>query len=212
MVCPFRLSRLVSSCRAAPRSFSNSLQAKRKVQRVTPFSVHDLHTPRRLRRLSRVNTLTSARPAIPRGAPPAAPGGAGFTPATSPFATRFASWKNHSSGTRAAFGPCLARSAKYSFTSMTVAGALLTLQRCRNARISRRYSVCWASAQPVFASADFHVGNDTASVSGLISRVQLYAASASTVKSCTQPSFTFEATAQIRLLGHPAIAALSAAE
>ena len=37
MVCPFRLSRLLSSCRADPRSFSNSPQAKRKVQRLPRF-------------------------------------------------------------------------------------------------------------------------------------------------------------------------------
>jgi hypothetical protein len=64
----------------------------------------------------------------------------------------------------------------------------------------------------VLASADFQAGNDTASVSGLIGRVQLYAALASTAKSCTQPRITSEAAPKTRFLIHPAKAALSAAE
>jgi hypothetical protein len=64
----------------------------------------------------------------------------------------------------------------------------------------------------MFVSADFHAGNDTASVSGLIGRAQLYAASVSTATSCTLPRFTSEADRKLRFPTFPAKAALSAAE
>jgi hypothetical protein len=137
----------------------------------------------------------------PRSVPP---------PARRPLASPLE--KNHDRRTRAEFDPCLARSAKYSFTTMIVAGAPQTLPRCRSERISRRYSACWSWGQPVFATADFHAGNDTASVSGLIVRVQLYAASAPTAKSRTQPRLPHEAGLKIHSINHPAKAALSAAE
>lgn len=101
--------------------------------------------------------------------------------------------ENHRRGTRAEFGPCLARSAKYSFPTMIVAGALLTLPRCRSERISRRSSACWTSGQPGFASADFHTGNDSASDSRPIGRVHLYAAAAPAARSCTERRFNSEA-------------------
>jgi hypothetical protein len=123
-----------------------------------------------------------------------------------------ASWKNHRNGSRAPFGPCFDRSAKYAVASMTVAGALLTLQQCKNAKISRRYSACFASGQPLAASAFFHAGNETARVSGFMNRVQLYAASASTAKSCTRPLLTSQASAKTHLFPSPAKAALGAAE
>ena len=132
-----------------------------------------------------------------------------FQPRPPPPA-RFAARKNHDRSTRAEFVPCLARSAKYSFTTMIVASAPLTLPKCRSERISRRSSACWTSTKPVFASADFHARNATASVSELIDRVQLYAASAPTAKSCTQPRFTSEADLKTRLITHPAKAVLSA--
>ena len=65
--------------------------------------------------------------------------------------------------------PCLSRSAKYSFASMTVADALLTLQRCRNPRISRSCSARVATGNPSLRKAVFHVGNETAWVSWLMS-------------------------------------------
>jgi hypothetical protein len=64
----------------------------------------------------------------------------------------------------------------------------------------------------VFASTFFGAGNDPAPVSGLIARVQLYAASISTEKGCTQRRFTSEADLKISLITHPKKAALSAAE
>ena len=63
----------------------------------------------------------------------------------------------------------------------------------------------------MFVSADFHAGNDTASVSGLIGRAQLYAASVSTASSCTLPRFTSEADRKLRFPTFEK-AALSAAE
>jgi hypothetical protein len=95
---------------------------------------------------------------------------------------------------------------------MLVASAFLTLQQCRNPMISRRSSAGFVSGQTVAAKADFPLGKELASWAERIRRVQLYAASASTLKNYTQVRPDSQADAKSRFSFYSAKAALSTDE
>jgi len=95
---------------------------------------------------------------------------------------------------------------------MLVAGAFLNLQQCRNPMISQRSSAGFVSGQTVAAKADFPLGKERASWAERIRRVQLYAASASTLKNYTQVRPASQADAKSRFSFYSAKAALSTDE
>jgi hypothetical protein len=85
---------------------------------------------------------------------------------------------------------------------MNVAEVVWSRQQGRNAGSSLRE----------VRGSVFQAENETERSLGRIGAVQLYAASASTAKSCTQTRFTSEAFPRSCFLAHPAKAALGATE
>jgi len=144
----------------------------------------------------------------PIGCPPS---GFSFAPSV-PWPSLRPSLKNHYSGTRAPIAPCLSLPAKYSFTSMTVAGARLTFHTCRNSKISRRYSPRVVDGNRLETDATFQALNVSGRSSESMARVQRYARFTSIAKSCTQPDFSLRSPLRTPSAPRPAKAAMGAAE